>query len=199
MVEGWHAPAGRRTREPRPLAQARQIRPAAPVGARTGTRPTDRSQDNLNGVGRIGVRPGPRPRRYARTTAKPWKQGAVSEPSPLTLPAEYLRLTIGPPQRCTCVQNAQFWRCVTSHLAYQGTRVVAIQGTELPACEKAARRHRGQGTRSSRFRVAAGQCRRHHLGADVAGADRLPRPGRPPQTASTAGCAGTLVANTHLA
>ena len=34
MVEGWHAPAGRRTREPRPLAQARQIRPAAPVGAR---------------------------------------------------------------------------------------------------------------------------------------------------------------------
>ena len=34
VVEGWHAPAGRRTREPRPLAQARQIRPAAPVGAR---------------------------------------------------------------------------------------------------------------------------------------------------------------------
>src|SRR6266699_4349308 len=34
VVEGWHAPAGRRIREPRPLAQARQIRPAAPVGAR---------------------------------------------------------------------------------------------------------------------------------------------------------------------
>jgi hypothetical protein len=34
VVEGWHAPAGRRTREPRPLAQARQIGPAAPVGAR---------------------------------------------------------------------------------------------------------------------------------------------------------------------
>src|SRR6266853_2499221 len=34
VVEGWHAPAGRRTREPRPLAQAGQIRPAAPVGAR---------------------------------------------------------------------------------------------------------------------------------------------------------------------
>jgi len=32
--EGWHAPAGRRTWKPRPLAQARQIRPAAPVGAR---------------------------------------------------------------------------------------------------------------------------------------------------------------------
>src|SRR5216683_7391225 len=34
VVKGWHAPAGRRTREPRPLAQAGQIRPAAPVGAR---------------------------------------------------------------------------------------------------------------------------------------------------------------------
>ena len=34
VVEGWHVPAGRRTREPRPLAQAGQIRPAAPVGAR---------------------------------------------------------------------------------------------------------------------------------------------------------------------
>jgi hypothetical protein len=32
-LKGWHAPAGRRTCEPRPLIQARQIRPAAPVGA----------------------------------------------------------------------------------------------------------------------------------------------------------------------
>src|SRR5258707_3794192 len=29
---GWHAPAGRRTCDPRPLAQDGQIRPAAPVG-----------------------------------------------------------------------------------------------------------------------------------------------------------------------
>src|SRR5271168_3070018 len=32
-VEGWHAPAGRPTREPRPLVQVGQTRPAAPVGA----------------------------------------------------------------------------------------------------------------------------------------------------------------------
>src|SRR5579863_9139754 len=42
-LKRWHAPAGHRTCDPRPLVQARQIRPAAPVGARNpGTRPTDR-------------------------------------------------------------------------------------------------------------------------------------------------------------
>src|SRR5580698_4973647 len=58
MVEGWHAPAGRRTREPQPLAQAGQIRPAAPVGARTGTRPAGQWKDNLNGAGRTGGQAG---------------------------------------------------------------------------------------------------------------------------------------------
>src|SRR5215471_16550390 len=58
MVEGWHAPAGRRTREPRPLAQAGQIRPAPPAGATTGTRPASQRKDNLNGVGRIGGQAG---------------------------------------------------------------------------------------------------------------------------------------------
>src|SRR5437773_5570144 len=57
-VEGWHAPAGRRTWEPRPLAQARQIRPAAPVGARRWARPTSRSQDSPSGVGRFGGQAG---------------------------------------------------------------------------------------------------------------------------------------------
>src|SRR6266568_650343 len=57
-VAGWHAPAGRRTWEPRPLAQARQIRPAAPVGARSWARPTDRSQDSPSGVGRFGGQAG---------------------------------------------------------------------------------------------------------------------------------------------
>ena len=46
LVDGWHAPAGRRTWEYRPLAQARQIRPAAPVGAKELGRPTGRSEDN---------------------------------------------------------------------------------------------------------------------------------------------------------
>src|SRR5712692_1879251 len=77
LVEGWHGPAGRRTCEPRPLAQARQIRPAAPVGARKpGTRPTDRlagQPERRQPDRRSGRDPGPRP--YARTTAKPGKQG----------------------------------------------------------------------------------------------------------------------------
>ena len=34
VVEGWHAPAGRRACEPRPLAQDGQIGTAPPVGAK---------------------------------------------------------------------------------------------------------------------------------------------------------------------
>src|SRR6266576_257668 len=75
-VEGWHAPAGRRTWEPRPLAQARQIRPAAPVGARGWARPTDRSQDSPSGVGRFGGQAGPRPQ-----TLRPY-QAKTSEAGP---------------------------------------------------------------------------------------------------------------------
>jgi transcriptional regulator with XRE-family HTH domain len=39
-VKGWHAPAGRRTREPRPLAQARQIGRQSRWVPEPGTRPT---------------------------------------------------------------------------------------------------------------------------------------------------------------
>ena len=45
-VEGWRAPLAARTREPRPLAQAGQIRPAAPVGAKTGPGGQIDSKDN---------------------------------------------------------------------------------------------------------------------------------------------------------
>jgi hypothetical protein len=68
--------------EPRPLAQARQIRPAAPAGARKpGTQPTDRLAGQLGRRQpnrRSGRDPGPRP--YARTIAKPWKQGRKHYP-----------------------------------------------------------------------------------------------------------------------
>ncbi len=47
--------------EPRPLAQARQIGPAAPVGARNGTRPTGRSQDNPYGLRPIAGQTGSQP------------------------------------------------------------------------------------------------------------------------------------------
>src|SRR5437773_9828487 len=44
---------------PRPLAQARQIRPAPPVGAtKPGARPTNRSQDSPSGAGRFGGQAG---------------------------------------------------------------------------------------------------------------------------------------------
>ena len=62
-VEGWHAPAGRRICETRPLAQAGQIRPAPLAAARNnpGPRPADRFAGQ---PGRASAdsqaRPGPR-------------------------------------------------------------------------------------------------------------------------------------------
>src|SRR6185369_16056376 len=59
QVEGWHAPAGRRTCEPRPLAQDGQIRPAQPVGA-VNLGPGRRIvlQDSPHGVSRLGSQAG---------------------------------------------------------------------------------------------------------------------------------------------
>src|SRR5215467_7966739 len=59
VVEGWHAPAGRPDLEPRPLTQARQIRPAAPVGAKNlGPGRQIVSQDSPDGVSRLGGQAG---------------------------------------------------------------------------------------------------------------------------------------------
>src|SRR5262245_26379228 len=64
--------------EPRPLPQARQIGPAAPVGAKAGVRPTERYQDNprrrrpIRRSGRTQARP------YAHTTENPRKQGRTT-------------------------------------------------------------------------------------------------------------------------
>ncbi len=92
LVEGWHAPAGRQTCEPRPLAQARQIRPAAPVGARKpGTRPTDRlagQPERRQPNRRSGRDPGPDP-----TPAPPQNHGSRAGSTIHILPAEYLRLS----------------------------------------------------------------------------------------------------------
>src|SRR6476660_9656690 len=59
QVEGWHAPAGRRTCEPRPLAQDGQIRPAPPAGA-VNPGPGQRIvlQDSPHGVSRLGSQTG---------------------------------------------------------------------------------------------------------------------------------------------
>src|SRR5215471_4822741 len=60
LRDGTH-PLAARTCEPRPLAQARQIRPAAPVGAKDWG-PADRSLSRQpeNGVGRFGGQAGTR-------------------------------------------------------------------------------------------------------------------------------------------
>src|SRR5712692_9220045 len=83
-LKGWHAPAGRRTCEPRPLAQDGQIRPAPPVGARKPGAPADRSFRRTARAASADseVRPGPGPRPYAHTTAKPRKQGRKHYPHP---------------------------------------------------------------------------------------------------------------------
>src|SRR5262249_15007600 len=66
VVRGWHAPAGRRPVEPRPLAQARQIGPAAPVGAerlgpgrRAGIKTTRTASSRI--AGQTGSQPDPTP------------------------------------------------------------------------------------------------------------------------------------------
>jgi hypothetical protein len=82
LRDGTH-PVAARTCEPRPLAQARQIRPAAPVGAlKRGARPTDRYQDNPSGVGRFAGQARTRSRPYAHTRPKPRKQGQSTYPHP---------------------------------------------------------------------------------------------------------------------
>jgi len=90
VVEGWHGPTGRRTREPRPLAQDGQIR-AAPPAAATKTwagRQID-SQDNRSGVSRFAGQAGPRP--YARTTANHASRAGSTK---TILPADYVSRTV---------------------------------------------------------------------------------------------------------
>ena len=74
VVKGWHAPAGRRTREPRPLPRpGRSDRQRRRVPG-TGTRRQAGNRTTSTASARSQVRPGPRLRRYAQTAAKPRKQ-----------------------------------------------------------------------------------------------------------------------------
>ncbi len=87
--EGWHAPAGRRTCEPRPLIQARQIRPAAPVGARNlGPGRQIVSQDSPSGVSRIGGQAGTQA--SDPTPAPPQNRASRAGSTIHSLPAEYM-------------------------------------------------------------------------------------------------------------
>ena len=108
QVEGWHAPAGRRTREPRPLAQARQIRPAAPVGAvNLGPGRQIVSQDSPDGVSRIGGQAGtqaPDP-----TPVSSQNRGSRAGSTIHSLPADSARGLVACPLGTRRPQNTQFW------------------------------------------------------------------------------------------
>src|SRR5579859_4648290 len=88
-LKGWHAPAGRRSVKPRPLAQARQIGPAAPVGALNDQDPAD---GPVSGQPSYGVRPDNRSDRVPAPTLRPYpRKPAEAGPEALThiLPADY--------------------------------------------------------------------------------------------------------------
>jgi len=109
LRDGTH-PLAARTCEPRPLTQARQIRPAAPVGAlKLGARPTARSQDNPNGVGRFGGQAGPRP---DPTPASPQNIGSRAGALIHILPAEYALRVDGESGSGAASPNYQFWCAV---------------------------------------------------------------------------------------
>src|SRR6266496_1877662 len=90
-AEGWHAPAGRRTCEPRPLVQDGQIRPAVPAGAIKTWDPADRSfrRTTRAASAESEVRPGPR--LPTLTPAPPQNRGSRAGSTTHTLPAEYER------------------------------------------------------------------------------------------------------------
>src|SRR5690242_3487802 len=83
LRDGTH-PLAARTCDTPASSQARQIRPAAPVGALKTWGPADKSlsrqPERRRPIRRSGRDPGPR--RYARTGAKPRKQGRGREHYP---------------------------------------------------------------------------------------------------------------------
>src|SRR6266700_1699981 len=87
-LKGWHAPAGRRIREPRPLPRPGGSDRAAPVGARNlGPGRQIVSQDSPSGVSRFGGQAGTQ---ASDATPPPGKTGG-SRAGSIThiLPADY--------------------------------------------------------------------------------------------------------------
>jgi hypothetical protein len=123
-VKGWHAPAGRRTREPRPLAQAGQIGrlrrwvPEPGPGRRIVIR-TARC-----GVSRLASQAGSQARPYARSRTNPRKQGRSTTN---ILPADYVCIPEHQAFASLCAQNisSRVW------LAIPVTRLVTSGGARL--------------------------------------------------------------------
>src|SRR6266487_824822 len=118
-AEGWHAPAGRRTCEPRPLVQDGQIRPAVPVGAIKTSDPADRSfrRTTRAASAESEVRPGPRlptlrPHHLKTGEAGPEALPTLSLPGRKHYPHSPCRLCAGHPLSAGIVggvQIHQFW------------------------------------------------------------------------------------------
>src|SRR5271157_1613504 len=88
-VEGWHAPADRRTCDPRPLVQEGQIRTAAPVDAGISLGPGRQidSQDNQPDVSRFASQTGTQDSRpYAPNPPRPGMQARSTTSSSLPNP-----------------------------------------------------------------------------------------------------------------
>src|SRR6266699_90812 len=82
-LKGWHAPAGRRIREPRPLPRPGGSDRAAPVGARNlGPGRQIVSQDSPSGVSRFGGHAGPQAPTRRAHHAKTAEAGAEPEGLP---------------------------------------------------------------------------------------------------------------------
>src|SRR5215470_1629547 len=93
LRDGTHQLAAR-TCEPRPLTQATQIRPAAPVGAlKLGLGRQLVRRATRDGVGRFGGQAGPRP---GPTPTSPRDVGSRAGALIHILPAESARLAIAP-------------------------------------------------------------------------------------------------------
>src|SRR5258708_15938176 len=91
LVEGWHAPAGRRTCET-PASDPGQADQTGSAGGARKPGPGRQivSQDSPSGVSRIGVRPGPRP--LSLTPAPPQNRGSRAGSTIHSLPADSERL-----------------------------------------------------------------------------------------------------------
>src|SRR6266536_1704304 len=139
-AEGWHAPAGRRTCEPRPLVQDGQIRPAVPVGAIKTWDPADRSfrRTTRAASAESEVRPGPR-----LPTLRPHHL-KTGEAGPEALP------TLSLPITSVCWRESQFVLRRTDNPVLRAARGVGL----TPGTSRWMASSVGSAQRDARWRCA---------------------------------------------
>ena len=123
--------------KPWPLIQARQIRPAAPVGATKAWDPADRSirRTDPNGVSRLGGQAGtqaPDP-----TPPPSQSQGSRAGSTTHTLPADYVRFVAMRAASSGYAQIGLFWRGLP--VLWSARRALGLPGlVDRIWCGKAA-------------------------------------------------------------